>query len=165
MGDSSQAQNDKIFRFCVLVVTAHKAPSRVILNAVKNLRRWIYNGSHVGAEILRTRYAWLRMTNFFVFRFVVTLCGTLLHGRGAPLPYKAIFTLILVKFSAYAKREKKEIPSRPQAFHSFTCEANFTNPERDLFRFKTGWRPMVAPTVWRCSQQKRSCVQMEKAAP
>ena len=163
-GDSSHhacgvAQNDIIFRLCVLVVTLCVTKSYVILNVVKNLPRWFYIGSHVGAEILRTRYAWLRMTNLFVLRFIVTLCGTLLHGRGAPLPYKAIFTHILVKFSAYAKSERKEIHPRPQAFHIFTCEANFTNPERDLFRLSSGGRPMVAPTVWRRSQQKRYCGQ------
>ena len=49
-----------------------------------------------------------------------------------------ISAVALVKLSAYAKSERKSIPSRPQAFHMakphFTCEANFTNPRRDLFR-------------------------------
>ena len=103
---------------------------------------------------------------FLFFVLIVTSYISLLHGRGAPLPYKAIFTHIIVKFSAYAKGERKEIHPRPQAFHMakpyFTCEANFTNPERDLFRLSSGGRPMVAPTVWRRSQQKRYCGQTKK---
>ena len=49
-----------------------------------------------------------------------------------------ISAVALVKLSAYAKSERKSIPSRPQAFHIaqqyFTREAYFTNPGRDLFR-------------------------------
>ena len=45
------------------------AKSYVILNAVKNLRRWFYIGSQISAEILRiTLSAWLRMT---IFRYCV----------------------------------------------------------------------------------------------
>ena len=92
----------------------------VILNVVKNLRSRFYIGNHITAEILRITLRVAQNDKSLVLRFVVTLCGTLLHGRGTPLPYKAIFTLIIVKFSAYANSERKEIHPRSQAFHIFT---------------------------------------------
>ena len=49
--------------------TTGKYKSRVILNAVKNLRRWIYVGSHVGAEILRITLRVAQNDKFLGFAF------------------------------------------------------------------------------------------------